>query len=154
MLAVCAIPASFPTGARAAEHTLDFVSVDGGAAPLAGTALKMSITVGQPDAMTLTSQRLELIGGVQAAVLVQVACDGDERLRSNCRAKECGHRFKAVLRGATPGQTVTFLLDGGDERVVEINRRGKARVSWCPALEGRHTASVAECGVADKAKCR
>ncbi|RJP41444.1 MAG: hypothetical protein C4547_01705 [Phycisphaerales bacterium] len=154
MLSALVTAAVGAADAHAAEHTLEFVSIDGGAATLAGSALTMSVTVGQTDAVALSSERLQLIGGVQAASLSVRACDGDERLRSNCRAKECGHRFRAVLRGATPGRTVTFLLDGSDERQAVTNGRGKAVVSWCPAAPGRHRASVVECGLSDKAHCR
>lgn len=139
----------------AQQHTLDFISIDGGGViDAAAGRLTMSVSVGQPDAAVLTSDRLELACGFLPAGLKVGACGGRERLRANCGPQPCGHRFKAVLRNGVPGAAVTFQIDGRRDRRRIVSPGGRARAAWCPASDGRHTVTVLECNLEDIARCR
>lgn len=61
-------------------------------------------------------------------------CTGEESLKPKCKS---GKVTAQVVKGV-PGQTVNFLLDGGQPKSATVNNKGKAKTSWNGVPVGQH----------------
>lgn len=95
----------------------------------AGAIAGTGVHLGFPRAFLLTPA-----GGIN--------CDLVKKVTARCTRS----KIKASVKTGLPeGTQLTLLLDGTDPKVVELNRKGKAKTSWRDAAPGAHEVCIEEC---------
>ncbi len=72
----------------------------------------------------------------------EIDCDAITRFKAKCRRNKLKGMIK---RSSLPeGTQLTLLNNGGDAKVVNINRRGKGKAKWT-RQSGKHEVTIQEC---------
>ncbi len=72
----------------------------------------------------------------------EIDCDAITRFKAKCRR----NKLKGMIKRSTlpEGTQLTLLNNGGDAKVVNINRRGKGKAKWTRQA-GKHEVTIEEC---------
>ena len=81
-------------------------------------------------------------------------CGRKTKLKAKCKSKGCGSRLQAIAKKAQPDSILIFRYDGGNDKQAKANRKGKAKVRWCPVSGGKHTVEIVGCELSREVSCK
>jgi len=118
--------------ARAQNFEINWFTIDGGGVmDAAGGPFVLSGTTGQPDAGDSAGGPFVLRGGFWPGTLGERGggCTGRETIsKAKCKIKQGAvNKLTVVVKGATPGENYTAVLDSGQTLDVKAKSKGTAK---------------------------